>query len=185
MGGAIAQYIAINYPDRTLSLTLVMAPSGNPSLPPVAKPDILAKIPPLPAEKDIDGFIGQQIVTFQLIGSPGYPTDEKTIREQVVRSVERSYYPAGLARQQIVSLVGQVEGASRNANLVNIRIPTTILQGAEDPVVPVESAQNIASQIPNAELTIIPGLGHDLPLQLIPTIADAITKTANRAKNQK
>ena len=45
----------------------------------------------------------------------------------------------------------------------------------------VESGKDTAGSISGAELRIIPGMGHDLPIPLVDTIADAITAAASRA----
>jgi pimeloyl-ACP methyl ester carboxylesterase len=66
-------------------------------------------------------------------------------------------------------------------NLENIKAPTVVLQRTDDPIVPVEAAQEIAAKIPGAELIIVPGVGHNIPSQLTQTFADAITKGAQRA----
>jgi pimeloyl-ACP methyl ester carboxylesterase len=183
MGGDIAQLVATTHPERTLSLTLLAGgSSGNPALPAVAKPEAFAHLPPPPPENDREAFIDYQVKVYQALGSPAYPTGEATIRALVQREVERSYERAGLTRQQTVVLVGHLDSArSGLANLRNIQAPTVVLQGAEDPIVPVESAQELAELIPDAELRIISGLGHDIPAQLVPVFADAITAAAARA----
>ena len=182
MGGAIAQIVALKYPEHTLSLTSLMADSGNPALPVSAKPKVLAAIPQMPAEGDREAYIAYNVKVAQVIGSPNYPTDEATLREQAKLDVERSYQPVGLLRQQIVALMGHLSG--RNAQLKNIHVPTVVLQGSADPLVPVEAAQEIANNIPGAELILIKGLGHDLPVQLVGTIADAIIKAARGPASQ-
>jgi pimeloyl-ACP methyl ester carboxylesterase len=184
MGGGIAQLVAINHPQRTLSLTSIMADSGNPALPLIAKPEALAGLPTPPVDGDKETFIDYQSKLWQVLGSPDYPTDEQTIRELVRRDVERSYDPAGLARHQAVALFGHFD-VQRYANLKSIVAPTVVLQGADDPLVPVEAARDIAANIPGAELIIVPGMGHELPTQLVLTIADAITSAAERAINTK
>jgi pimeloyl-ACP methyl ester carboxylesterase len=60
MGGAIAQLVAIDYPERTLSLTLIAADSGNPDLPVIAKPEAFAGVPTQPLASDREAFIDWQ-----------------------------------------------------------------------------------------------------------------------------
>jgi pimeloyl-ACP methyl ester carboxylesterase len=183
MGGAIAQFVAIGHPTRTLSLTSIAADSGNPALPVVAKPEAFANLPPPPPPGDKAAFIAYQVKVMAALGSPGYPTDEATRHEWVRRSVGRAYYPDGFARQQTVSLVGHLEsGGYRLNNLKRITAPTVVLHGADDPLVPVESARDIAARVPNADLRIVPGMGHDIPVALVETVADAIAAAAARAK---
>ena len=52
--------------------------------------------------------------------------------------------------------------------------PTLVIHGADDPLVPVEGGRDTAAAIPGATILEVPGMGHDLPLGLVETIADAI-----------
>jgi pimeloyl-ACP methyl ester carboxylesterase len=181
MGGNIAQLVAIDHPTRTLSLTLFASDSGNPGLADVAGLEVFAEVGAPPAEGDINGFVEYQVNISKALGSPGYPTDEEILREFWMRDVRRSYEPAGLTRQATVSLIGSLEGDYRYSNLRNIKVPTVVLQGTDDPIIPVESGQDLAANIPGADLFIIPGLGHDMPVQLVPSFIDAIVTAAERS----
>jgi pimeloyl-ACP methyl ester carboxylesterase len=97
----------------------------------------------------------------------------------VDRSLKRSYYPAGLKRQNAVAALGYYE--DRRAKLRTIKVPTVVLHGADDPLMPVEGGKDTAANIPGAELRIVPGMGHDIPIALVSTFADAITRAASRA----
>jgi len=70
----------------------------------------------------------------------------------------------------------------RRERLRRITAPTTVIHGDADPLVPVEGGRDTAAAIPGAELVILPGMGHDLPLPLVDEIADAIAATAARAR---
>src|SRR5690606_14282977 len=155
MGGAIAQLVAIDHPDRVRSLTLLLSDSGNPALPVVAKPEAFEDVPPVPSAGDREAYVDYEVKTRLALSSPGYPTGEQTIREQVMRDVERAYDPAGLVRHQFVILVDRYENPPyRLTNLETIQAPTVVLHGADDPLVPVESAQELADRIPGAELRL-------------------------------
>jgi pimeloyl-ACP methyl ester carboxylesterase len=181
MGGNIAQLVAIDHPDRVLSLTTIGSDSGNPALPVVARPEVFEAIP-IAAEGDVPGFIEYQVQWRQAASSPGHPPDPETLRESVERAVERAYEPDGLTRQATVTLVGHLQQpAYRNTNLHRITAPTVVVQGAEDPLQPIESAYDLVNNIPDAELIIVPGMGHDLPVPLVPILADAITSAAGRS----
>jgi fermentation-respiration switch protein FrsA (DUF1100 family) len=77
------------------------------------------------------------------------------------------YDPTALTRQATVSLVGSLDGDYRYSNLKSIKVPIVVLQGTDDPLIPVESGQDLAANIQGADLFIIPGLGHDMPMQLV------------------
>lgn len=66
-------------------------------------------------------------------------------------------------------------------NLEKITAPTVVLQGQADSLVPGASTEDIVARVPGAELRLIPGLGHDLPVALVSVFADAITAAAERA----
>jgi pimeloyl-ACP methyl ester carboxylesterase len=84
-----------------------------------------------------------------------------------------------MARHNALSALGLFE--DRRAKLQTIKAPTVVVHGAEDPLISVEGGRDTASNIPGAELRIIPGMGHDLPVALVTVIADAITSAASRA----
>jgi pimeloyl-ACP methyl ester carboxylesterase len=183
MGGMIAQIIASDWPDRTLSLTSLMATDGKPGLPLIAKPEAFAKVPsPVPGE-DKAAYIERQIKVLEALGSPAYPTDEATLRKRATAAVERAYDPAADTRQATAAYLGAIE--DRRPQLRTIKAPTVVVHGAEDPIVPVEAGRDVASNIPNAELRIIPGMGHEVPAALAPRIADAIAAAASRHKRGK
>jgi pimeloyl-ACP methyl ester carboxylesterase/heat shock protein HslJ len=175
MGGAIAQWVAIDDPERVLSLTTLAADSGNPQLPVIADPEAFANVPPQPTTPDRETFINWQVKTFQVLAGSTYPADEGTLREWAERDFARGFDPAGLVRQQNAILVDNyAPSAERWNKLPEIKVPTVIVQGTEDPLVPMVSAEDLAARIPNAELRVIPGLGHFIPLELVPEITEAI-----------
>jgi pimeloyl-ACP methyl ester carboxylesterase len=176
MGGDIAQYVAIDYPQRALSLTLIGADSGNPALPVIAKPEAFEGVPSQPTTVDRDAFVEWQVKTWQALAGSIYPTDEAILRAQAQRDFERNFDPAAMTRQQTVSLLGHFEIDNYRFNhLEEIAVPTVVVHGTEDPLVPVEAAEEIAERVPGAELRLIPGLGHYIPVELVPEFADAIT----------
>jgi pimeloyl-ACP methyl ester carboxylesterase len=101
----------------------------------------------------------------------------------VVRSVNRSAYRAGMTRHNALSALGLFE--DRRAKLKTIKVPTVVVHGAADPLMAVEGGKDTVANIPGAELRIIPGMGHDLPIPLVKTISDAIATAASRATGLK
>lgn len=176
MGGMIAQLVAVNHPERTLSLTSIMSTTGNPEVP-QGKPEAMAVLMTPAPEGDIPAAIERGILAWNTIGSPGYRTDDETLRQWVTRDVNRSLYPVGTARQ----MAAIVANGDRREKLKNIKVPAVVLHGVDDPLVPVEGGRDTAKSIPGAELREVPGMGHDFPLALVDTFADAIEAAAKRA----
>jgi len=176
MGGMIAQLVAAEYPDRVLSLTSIMSSTGNPALPP-SKPEAMAVLTTRPTASDREAIVAHGIKGEKVIGSPGYPVAEDVLRARVERDFARMFYPAGVGRQ----LAAVVSNGDRRAALATIKAPTMVIHGADDPLVPVEAGRDTAATIPGAQITEVPGMGHNLPEPLIPTILDAFEKVANQA----
>jgi pimeloyl-ACP methyl ester carboxylesterase len=82
----------------------------------------------------------------------------------------RSYYPQGFVRQ----MAAIVADGDRRAMLKRVTAPTLVIHGDADPLVPVEGGRDTAAHIRGAQLMIVPGMGHDLPLALVDTLADAV-----------
>jgi pimeloyl-ACP methyl ester carboxylesterase len=177
MGGMIAQRIAINHPDRTLSLTSIMSASGAPGTL-TATPEaaaVLVNIPPDPTA-DFVGFLDAGEASAKVIGSPAYPWPEGALRERAEAEYRRAYNPTGSVRQ-----MGAIRGdGDRTAELQALSVPTVVLHGADDPLVPLVGGQATAAAIPGAELRVIPGMGHDLPPALYDTFIDAIVAASAR-----
>jgi pimeloyl-ACP methyl ester carboxylesterase len=178
-GGMIAQLIAIHHPEHVLSLTSIAAGPGDPTLPLPAKPEVFASVGTPPTGDDREERIAFEVRSRQALSSPGYPTDEQTIRRQVERDFDRSFDPEGVARHQAAALVASFQ--DRREALRGVRVPTVVVHGAEDPLVPVQGGREVAESIPGAEFRLIPGMGHDVPVALVPTIADAIAAAAARS----
>lgn len=177
MGGMIVQRIALDHPDRVLSMTSIMsAPSGDIQATPEAMA-VLNTAPPDPTA-DFEAFVAHGVRNARTIGSPGYPWGDAALRERVISEHRRAFNPAGVARQR------QAIGADgdRTEALRSLNIPTVVLHGADDPLVQPVGGEQTAAAVPGAELRIIPGMGHDLPPGLHDTFLDAIVAAAVRSK---
>lgn len=173
MGGMIAQLFAATYPEKTITLTSIMSTTGNPAIPP-AKPEAMAVLTSRPAAGDEATMVEFGINAARIIGSPAYPATEERLRTRVTNDYRRSFSPAGVARQ----MAAVIANGDRRGRLAAITAPTLVIHGDADPLVPVEGGKDTAASIKGAELKIIPGMGHDLPVELVDTIADAIAGLA-------
>jgi pimeloyl-ACP methyl ester carboxylesterase len=175
MGGMIAQAVAIRHPERLLSLTSIMSTTGDPSLPQATGDALRVLLTPPPGDRE--GNIQRGLDAWRVIGSPGFPFDEPRMRAIFGRAFDRGYYPAGVARQMAAIMAS----GDRTAALHAVTVPTLVIHGAADPLIPVECGRATADAIPGARLLVIEGMGHDLPPGTWDTIITAIHDHAVRA----
>ena len=175
MGGMIGQTMAIEQPERVLSLASIMSTTGDRR---VGTPKLRVwSLMMRRAPQDRDAYVRYFVKVFRMIGSPAYRIDEERSRELAAATYDRSHYPPGTARQ----LAAILASGSRTAALRQLDVPTVVIHGESDPLVPLRAGVATARAIPGAELITIPGMGHDLPKELWPTFVDAIANNADRA----
>ena len=181
MGGMIAQQMAVRHPTRVKSLTLMMTTSGARNLPgPTLKARGALMSRPAKgtdAASDIDSIVAHYVSLYKTIGSPAYPPGDEWLTKRLNMSVRRSHRPQGTARQ----MMAIAADGDRSVLLGRIKVPTQVLHGACDPLVPLEAGQDLARKISGAEIDVIPGMGHDLPIALWPRFVAGISTAASRA----
>jgi pimeloyl-ACP methyl ester carboxylesterase len=174
MGGMIAQSIAIARAERVLTLTSVMSTTGDADVG-QPHPEVLGLLMAPPAT-DRAAAVSQSVAGGRAIGSPEH-FDEARATEMAERSYDRCYYPAGVAHQ----LVAIVSSPSRSEALSRFDRPTLVIHGSADPLVDPSGGRRTAEVIPGAELMVLEGMGHDLPVHYWPTVIEAITGLAARS----
>jgi pimeloyl-ACP methyl ester carboxylesterase len=177
MGGMIAQMVAANHPQRTLSLTSIMSSTGNRALPP-AKPEAMAVLMTRPESQELEAIILHGMRAQKTIGSPAYPASDAELRARIEEDFRRAYYPDGFSRQ----MAAIIASGDRREALRKIMAPTVVLHGADDPLVPIDGGRDTAANITGAELRVVPGMGHDLPVELFSVAVEAIEAAATRAR---
>jgi pimeloyl-ACP methyl ester carboxylesterase len=175
MGGMIGQTMAIRQPDRVLSLASMLSTTGDRRVgtPKLRVWTVLTRRAP----NDRDAYVEYFLRLFKMIGSPAYPADEERTREVAAATFDRCHYPAGTARQ----LGAIMASGSRTAGLRRLEVPTVVIHGEADPLVPLRAGIATARAIPDAELIKIAGMGHDMPRELWPTYVEAVARNADRA----
>lgn len=176
MGGAIAQIIAAQRPERALSLTCLMASSSKPGLPGPTPEATVALFAPLPRDRGRDSIVADGLRRYLAVASPSYPTAVARLQKMFEQEYERGFYPQGVARQ----LAAIIANGDRSSLLGKIRVPTLVIHGADDPLIPAACGEDIARQVSGAELLLIEGMGHDLPEALSGQLVDAIATFAGR-----
>ncbi len=180
MGGMIGQLMAVHHRDKLLSLTSVMSTTGNPRLPRSDKPAIEA-LTSRPPSLEEELLVEHGVMVLDAIGSPGFPAEREDQLRRTRISVQRSVYPKGLPRQ----LAAIIDDGDRRARLAGITTPTLVLHGEDDPLIKLAAGEDTAAAIPGAKLVIIPGWGHDLPVELVDRLADEIAAHAQAAGRER
>ncbi|MEP9363025.1 alpha/beta hydrolase [Nocardioides sp. CN2-186] len=166
MGGMIAQKMAIEFPDRVLSLTSMMSSTGEPEYgqpTPEAQQVLFA---PRPADRD--GYIAaaerELVWASRRYGNPG------TLRDLAAASYDRSYYPAGVPRQ----LAAMILDGSRADALRTLDVPTLVIHGQDDTLIDPSGGLRTAALVPSARFLLVEDMGHDRPRSLWSRLVDAI-----------
>lgn len=180
MGGMIGQVIAAKYPSRVLSLTSIMSNSGNPARRVAfgrwkALRAIIRRPPP---PDDIDAVVRHLMHVFGVIGSPAFRHELESMRPLFERVARRGLYRAGTSRQLLAILAT----GDRRPLLQQITVPTLVLHGADDPLVPLAAGIDTAANIAGSRLEVFPGMGHDFPPGLMARVAGRIAEHCRRAQ---
>jgi pimeloyl-ACP methyl ester carboxylesterase len=176
MGGMIVQQMAIDHPSRLRSLVSIMSTTGAKRVgqPSMKAFGLMLGNPPMTR----DQVITRAVKTFKVIGSPGFPFEEDTVREMAALSYDRGHSAAGVARQ----LHAILASGDRTEALRRVQVPTAVIHGNRDPLVKPSGGRATAKAIPGARMMMIDGMGHDLPRDLWPTFASAIDTNAARSR---
>jgi len=167
MGGMIVQTMAIENPDRLLSVTSVMSTTGDPD---VGQPtrEAQQRIMAPPAQ-DRDGYIAGHLAGLRIWGSPAC-FDEERLTANAAEAFDRCFDPAGTARQ----IMAIMTSGSRSAALGRVAVPTLVLHGDADTLVDPSGGRRTADVIPGARFVLLEGLGHDYPPQYWAQLIDLV-----------
>lgn len=178
LGGMVAQEFAINHPERTLTLTSIMS-SGNivdKSLPGISLKttfDLIKiglKYGIFPTEKNtIKLHIAARII---LRGDAAYDIDVRGTARQVLYNLrKRNGYNSEASRQHHQAVY---RSGSRNEKLKDMQIPTLIIHGLKDPLIPIEHSKKLASILPNSTTKWFENMGHDVPPALFEPVINEL-----------
>jgi pimeloyl-ACP methyl ester carboxylesterase len=168
MGGAIGQEMAIHHPHRMRSFTSIMSTTGNPALPPPTPEAMAVLFSPTPLS--FDAYLPHYRKVWHVLRGPDFPLDEARDAERAQLIFLRGLNPGGVARQ----LAAIFASGNRKPALRDVQVPTLVIHGDADPLVPVGCGVDVADAIAGAKLLRIPRMGHALPVSMWPQIIDAI-----------
>lgn len=168
MGGMIVQVMAIEHPDRLLSMTSVMSRTGEAGYGDSTSEAfaLLTSPPPVDRESAVAAHIAGQRVW----GSPAF-ADEEIWRVAAERAFDRCFHPSGTSRQFFA--IGA--SAPRAERLREVTTPTLVIHGDCDTLIDASGGRRTAELIPGARFELIEGMGHDYPRQLWPRWVDLVS----------
>lgn len=178
MGGMIAQTLAVDHPDRVLSLTSIMSTTGRRTAGfqhPLLLPNLLRR-----AARTKEQYVEATVAFSKVIGSADYRDPDDVVRARAEETWDRGVNAHDTLRQMI-AIVTQPD---RTRALGRLDIPATVVHGNKDRMVHSSGGRATARAIPGAELVMVPGMGHDLPTGLFDVLVDAISRTADRTADR-
>jgi pimeloyl-ACP methyl ester carboxylesterase len=173
MGGAIAQVVALDHPDRVRALTLIStSPSGGdpdlPTMPPEAAAVFGAA--PKPDWSHRDSVIAYLEHMARASTGSARPFDADGFRALAGRVFDRTRNAESSQRNHHL-----VDGAARwRERLGELRLPVLVVHGTDDPVLPYQHGVALAREIPGARMLTLRGNGHELPRAVWDEVVRAI-----------
>jgi len=167
MGGMIVQIMAIENPDRLISMTSVMSTTGDSD---VGQPtqEAQRRIMAPPAQ-DRDAYIAGHLANLRIWGSPAC-FDGERLAANAAEAYDRCFDPAGTARQ----MMAIIASGSRTAALSAVGVPTLVLHGGSDTLVDASGGRRTAEVVPGARFVLLEGMGHDSPPQYWDQMIDLV-----------
>jgi pimeloyl-ACP methyl ester carboxylesterase len=174
MGGMIAQQLAIDYPQRVLSLALIYT---SPDTDHIIGADILAERSVIPHATNRQEAVDAYLLNEAPCAGPAYPHDEQWLRTLGGLMYDRNYDPDGVDRQR-QAITGP---DNRLPALARLSVPTLIIHGDSDALISPTGSEAIHHAIRGSELKIYPGMGHQLPRALWTDIINRLTENTTKA----
>lgn len=157
MGGMISQHVALRHPERVDGLVLMATTPGLPHgrLP---SADMLGTLARLPFARGKRGH-------GELLAKVLLPPEQQTSFREVFARWPDAFAADPQRLESFFLQLGAIATHSTGARLGSLKVPTVVMTGAEDALVPPANSRILAEKIPGAALEVLQGVGHALPMQ--------------------
>nr|CCC90512.1 putative hydrolase, alpha/beta fold family [Trypanosoma congolense IL3000] len=178
MGGMIVQVMAIKYPDRVLSLNIIYSHTGSSKRIPETYATKLLFLKK-PKSDSVEDLLEFKCMLGRHLRGPGYEVADEDFKLFLRRMLERApENPEGMLRQ----LAAIQRAESRDEGLKKVNVPTLVIHGLLDEVVPYGNGIQIAELVGlSAKLVLYPRMGHEIHVELVPSITQEIICNCRRA----
>jgi pimeloyl-ACP methyl ester carboxylesterase len=157
MGGMIVQRLAIDHPERLLSVTSVMSRTGEPGYGDSSQEALKLLMTPVPPERD--AYMDRQVEARHVYGAKPEWLDDDDIRRRAAAAYDRCFCPEGIVRQ----MAAVARDGSRSEQLRHVVLPFLVIHGSRDTLIDPSGGQRTAELVPGARYVEIEGMGHDYP----------------------
>lgn len=178
LGGMIAQLATASHPNRVLSLISFMSSTNEPNIP-LPDRQVLLHLLGITGTKivDVETAAQRRIEFWRMIKSPNYLLDEEAVKQKARDYYNRAHRPKAGTLHNLAA----IKTGGLVKYIVNIKAPTLVIHGDIDRLVSVKGGYESAKHIPNAELEIIEGLGHELPEPACPMLVELMAGHIHKA----
>jgi pimeloyl-ACP methyl ester carboxylesterase len=169
MGGGIAQDLAVQHPERVLSLTLIATSAAFDRADPTPLPSPEARVLEASQEEDDLDWSDPEAVVDQMVEVHRAYAGSLGLHEERVRAIARLVVDRSRDVQASVTNHWVVIGGGEEEHhtMAEIRVPTLVLHGTDDPFFPLAHGLALAAEIEGAHLVPLQGMGHEIPPQAL------------------
>lgn len=179
MGGMIAQVMSLNSPQRVASMVSIMSASGNPRTG-LGKLRAIRAILTKPKNEESEEAVVEYLKKLTKVISAGQFSHSEAHLRTVARSMIENHYDSKATSRQLLAILSS---GDRSKSLGRIMMPTLVIHGSLDPLLPLQAGEEVAEGIPNARMIKIDGMGHDLSDEVLPVVLSAVVKHCHRYKD--
>ena len=174
MGGMIAQVFACACPNRAATLTVMSSAGGNPRTGLGELRAVEALLTGGRGSSPEAAREGYRRIFMRLSGPAWRPSDDDL--ERMIDVILSTPFDELAVRRQLLAILAS---GDRTPQLRSLRVPTLVMHGRADPLLPFRAGEEIAGLIPGAKLVGYDGLGHQLPEGLTGEMAAELARHAH------